>query len=70
MSVFFLLPVFGFTPFCNKEGHCVGMLVLHVDDACYAGHGPDFDKFVERTRKVFKLGMEDEYEFDFSGNGI
>ena len=27
----------------NKSGECAGMMVLHVDDACYAGHGPEYE---------------------------
>ena len=50
----------------DKSGKCCGMLVLHVDDACFAGSGPDFEHCVKETRKAFKLGAEHEWEFDFS----
>ena len=51
----------------DKHGGCSGMMVLHVDDACYAGSGPEYEAVVAKTRATFNLGAEEEWEFDFLG---
>ena len=54
----------------NAKGQCVGMLVLHVDDACYGGSGPEYDACVAKTRQAFKLGSEKEWDFEFLGRHV
>ena len=34
----------------------VGMLVLHVDDACFAGEGPIWEKAMQHLRSKFTIG--------------
>ena len=48
----------------------VGMLVLHVDDACYAREGPVFEKAMQHVRAKFNIGSEKSGEFDFLGRHI
>ena len=48
----------------------VGMLVLHVDDACYAGEGPMFEKAMEHIRSKFTIGKEEHGEFTFLGRRV
>ena len=48
----------------------VGMLVLHVDDACYAGEGPIFEKAMKYVRSKFTIGKEEFGEFDFLGRHV
>ena len=54
----------------DKQGQCAGMLVLHVDDACYGGAGPEFDKVLRETKKSFVLGAEGFRDFEFLGRHV
>ena len=51
-------------------GEPVGMLVLHVDDGCWAGHGPHFSKAQEMLRSCMNMGKEEEGEFTFLGRHV
>ena len=44
-----------------KQTVNVGMLVLHVDDACFAGEGPVWEKAMQHVRKKFIIGKEEYY---------
>ena len=48
----------------------VGMLVLHVDDAAYAGEGPLWEKALQHLRKKFTIGKEEFDEFTFLGRHV
>ena len=43
----------------------VGMLLLYVDDACFGGHGPHYEKVIKSTLSQFSVGKTQEDEFDF-----
>lgn len=43
----------------------LGIWVLHVDDACFAGEGPYGEKAMTHIRKHFILGKEEYGIFDF-----
>ena len=53
-----------------KEVVNVGMLVLHVDDAAYAGEGPIFEKAMQHLRKKFIIGKEEFDDFVFLGRHV
>ena len=48
----------------------VGMMVLHVDDACYGGSGPLWDATMKTCLSQFKIGTEKTKSFDFLGRHI
>ena len=54
----------------GTEPRNVGMLVLHVDDAAYAGEGPIFEKAMQHLRKKFTIGKEEHDEFEFLGRHV
>ena len=54
----------------GKEPRNVGMLVLHVDDACFAGEGPVFEQAMNHLRKKFTIGKEEYDSFDFLGRHV
>ena len=47
-----------------------GMMVLHVDDACYGGQGDYWKSCVANCLKQFHIGNEEEGEFDFLGRHV
>ena len=47
-----------------------GMLVLHVDDACYGGDGLYYKSVIDNVLKQFKIGNQKEKEFDFLGRHV
>ena len=48
----------------------VGMMVLHVDDACYAGSGTYWDAHIKQCLSQFNIGKEKTQEFDFLGRHV
>ena len=42
-----------------------GMLVLHVDDACFSGKGPQFERAMAYCRSKFIIGKEEYDSFTF-----
>ena len=46
------------------------MLVLHVDDACFAGEGPIWEKAMNHLRSKFTIGKEEYGEFTFLGRRV
>ncbi len=54
----------------DSDGNTCGMLIIHVDDACFAGAGEAYDKAIESLRQKVKIGTEDEQEFDFLGRHV
>jgi len=54
----------------NKDGSNGALLCLHVDDACYAGEGPEFEKAMNYIRGKFTLGKEEKDDFDFLGRHV
>ena len=54
----------------GKEPVNVGMLVLHVDDACFAGEGPMWEKAMQRLRSRFTIGKEEYDDFTFLGRHV
>jgi hypothetical protein len=54
----------------QKEPVNVGMLVLHVDDACFAGEGPIWEKAMQHLRKKFIIGTEEYDDFTFLGRRV
>ena len=53
-----------------KTKELCGMMVLHVDDACYAGKGPYFQSCVDYLKKTFTLGAEGVDDFEFLGRHV
>ena len=51
----------------NKQSRLTGMMVLHVDDACYGGEGPEFQASVKKLKTLLNIGKEAEGDFDFLG---
>jgi hypothetical protein len=47
-----------------------GFMVLHVDDACYGGEGKFYKDAIDNVLKQFKIGTENEKEFDFLGRHV
>jgi hypothetical protein len=47
-----------------------GMMVLHVDDACYGGSGKFYDATMANCLAQFKIGNEKTKEFDFLGRHV
>ena len=48
----------------------VGMLVLHVDDACFQGVGPRWENAMQHVRKKFTIGKEEYDDFIFLGRHV
>ena len=48
----------------------VGMLVLHVDDAAFAGEGPVWKKAMQYLRSKFTIGKEEYDDFTFLGRHV
>ena len=48
----------------------VAMLLLYVDDACFGGSGPLYDKVIKQTLSKFTVGKIQEDEFDFLGRHV
>ena len=48
----------------------MGMLVLHVDDACHAGEGPAYTRAMDYVRKHFTIGKEEQDDFVFLGRHV
>ena len=46
------------------------MLVLHVDDACFSGSGPQFEKAMDYLRSKFIIGKEEYDSFIFLGRHV
>ena len=46
------------------------MLVLHVDDACFAGEGPIWEKAMNHLRSKFTIGKEEYGECTFLGRRV
>ena len=46
------------------------MLVLHVDDACYGGHGKQYEQAMEKLRKSLSIGKIETTEFEFLGRVV
>ena len=44
-----------------RTGQVVGMLLLYVDDACYAGRGPHYENLINETFKRFYNGKHVEW---------
>ena len=53
-----------------SSGDPVGMLVLHVDDGCWAGSGPIFRRAQDDLRAVMNMGKEETDEFTFLGRHV
>ena len=49
----------------NKQGENVGILVLHVDDAAFAGEGPEWKAAMAKLRQGFTIGKEEYGTFNF-----
>jgi len=45
------------------DGSVSGMMVLHVDDACFAGEGKPFDNAIAELMSKLTIGQEDKWEF-------
>ena len=54
----------------GKEPVNMGRLVLHVDDACFAGEGPLWEKAMQHLRKKFIMGKEEYGDFTFLGRHV
>ena len=54
----------------NSDGTPAGMLVLHVDDGCWAGEGPAFAKAQKRLRGLLNMGKEESGDFVFLGQHV
>ncbi len=54
----------------GKDSTTVGMLVSHVDDACYAGSGKVYDEAVQKLRKSLNIGKIEVGEFEFLGRMV
>ena len=46
------------------------MLVLHVDDAAYAGHGPVWKRALDQLRQTYTIGKEEYGTFQFLGRRV
>ena len=47
-----------------------GMLILHVDDACFAGRGKQWEKAMQYVRAHFTIGKEEYNDFTFLGRRV
>ena len=54
----------------DEKGENKGMLVLHVDDACFSGEGPEWEKAMAHLRSKFTIGKEEYGEFTFLGRRV
>jgi hypothetical protein len=54
----------------NSDGTPAGMLVLHVDDGCWAGEGPAFAKAQKRLRGLLNMGKEESGDFVALGRHV
>ena len=48
----------------------IGMLLLYVDDACFGGEGPVYERVVKETLKQFTIGKTEEGAFKFLGRQV
>ena len=53
-----------------KTRMTTGMLVLHVDDACFSGKGPQFERAMDYCRSKFVIGKEEYDSFNFLGRHV
>ena len=54
----------------KNKNQLVGMLLLYVDDACFGGFGPLYDKVLKATLAKLTVGKTQEGEFDFLGRHV
>ncbi len=54
----------------GKEPITIGMLVLHVDDACCAGRGKTYEAAIQKLRKSLNIGKIEVGEFEFLGRMV
>ena len=47
-----------------------GMLILHVDDACYGGTGTVFQQPMEQLKQTLTIGAERQDDFTFLGRHV
>lgn len=50
----------------DKNGAVIGILACHVDDFIWGG-APEFENTIDHIRKTFKVGKENEDQFEFCG---
>ena len=53
----------------QDKNKTIGMLLLYVDDACFGGAGPQYEKTM-KTLANFTVGKTAEKEFDFLGRRV
>ena len=46
------------------------MLILHVDDAAFAGEGPEWKQAMAKLRESFTIGKEEYGKFTFLGRRV
>ena len=54
----------------QSTGQVVGMLVVHVDDGCWAGTGPHFERAQTKLRKGLAIGKEASGTFELLGRRV
>ena len=54
----------------KEDAPLCGMMVLHVDDACYGGEGAYYDSVMKDVLQQFKIGSEKTKSFDFLGRHV
>merc|ERR1712012_1002763 len=54
----------------QKTRITTGMLVLHTDDACFSGKGPQFERALAYCRSKFIIGKEEYDSFIFLGRHV
>ena len=53
-----------------KNGKCLGIIVLHVDDILYSGTKDFVSLIIEKLKSIFTVGMECESKFKYIGHMI
>ena len=52
----------------DKKGQTCGMLVVHVDDGLWAGHGKEFEQAQRKLRTLINVKVEKNGSFEILGH--